>query len=74
MKDTNIVRYTLRVNAQLFKKFRYVADYYGRSANRDLEQYIRKRVQDFEQKHGEIPVDSLKGEKDSTDRDGSFPF
>ena len=34
--DDNILRYTLRVNRTLFQKFRYVADYEGRSANRDL--------------------------------------
>lgn len=34
--DDNILRYTLRVNRTLFQKFRYVADYEGRSANREL--------------------------------------
>lgn len=40
--DDNILRYTLRVNRTLFQKFRYVADYEGRSANREIEQYISK--------------------------------
>lgn len=49
-----IVRYTLRVDRDLFRKFRFVADYDGRSANRDIEQYMKQRVKDFEEKHGHI--------------------
>lgn len=55
--DDNILRYTLRVNRTLFQKFRYIADYEGRSANREIEQYIKQRVKAFEEKHGEIEVD-----------------
>lgn len=57
--DDNILRYTLRVNRTLFQKFRYVADYAdyeGRSANREIEQYIKQRVKSFEEEHGEIEV------------------
>jgi predicted HicB family RNase H-like nuclease len=48
------MRYTLRVDRELFKKYRYVADYDGRSANRDIIQFIKQRVSKFEEKHGEI--------------------
>jgi len=50
----NIVRYTLRVNRELFKKFRYVAESEGRSANRELEQCMKRVVREFEAKHGII--------------------
>ena len=53
MKDP-LLRYTLRIDRELFQKFRYVADYEGRSANRDLEQYIKLKVHTFEQDHGPI--------------------
>ena len=59
--DDNILRYTLRVNRTLFQKFRYIADYEGRSANREIEQYIKQRVKAFEEKHGEIEVEEFKG-------------
>ncbi|NLZ45750.1 MAG: TraY domain-containing protein [Clostridiales bacterium] len=52
-----ILRYTLRVNRKLFQKFRYVADYEGRSANREIEQFIKHRVKEFEKEHGEIEID-----------------
>lgn len=54
--NDNILRYTLRVNRILFEKFKYIADYEGRSANREIEQYIKQRVKNFEEKHGEIKV------------------
>ncbi|MCL2004159.1 MAG: Arc family DNA-binding protein [Oscillospiraceae bacterium] len=49
-----LLRYTLRVDRQLFEKFRYVADYEGRSANREIEQFIKQRVKAFETEHGAI--------------------
>ena len=55
MADDNLVRYTLRVNRELFRKFRYVADSEGRSANREIEQFMKQRVKEFEEIHGKIP-------------------
>ena len=55
--DDNILRYTLQVNRALFQKFRYVADYDGRSANREIEQFIRQRVNAFEEEHGKIETE-----------------
>ena len=56
MKD-KLLRYTLRIDRLLFRKFRYVAEWEGRSANREIEQYIKKRVAEFEAEHGKIPVE-----------------
>ena len=53
--DNNILRYTLRVNRSLFGKFRYIAEYKGRSANKEIEQYMKRSVAEFEEKHGRIP-------------------
>ena len=33
--EESFVRYTLRVNRTLFRKFRYIAEHEGRSANKD---------------------------------------
>ena len=57
MKD-DILRYTLRVDRELFKKFRFVAEYDGRSANKQIEQYIKQAVKNFESEHGEIKIES----------------
>ena len=55
MEDA-IVRYTLRVNRKLFRKFRYIAEYEGRSANKEIEQYMKRRVRDFEEQHEVIEL------------------
>ena len=49
-------RYTLRVDQELLDKMAYIAEYEGRSKNKELEQMIKKRIADFESEHGKIPV------------------
>ena len=56
--DDKLLRYTLRVERELFKKFRYVAEYEGRSANKEIEQFIKRHVAKFEEKHGEIVIEN----------------
>ena len=51
--------YTLRIDQDLFDKFRYIADANGRSANRELEQLIRKLVSDYEAQNGVITSEDL---------------
>ena len=55
----NKVGYTMRLDRELFEKFRYIADANGRSANRELEQVIRKWVADYESQSGEITAADL---------------
>ena len=59
--ENQILRYTLRVDRELFQKFRYVANANGRSINKELGQCLRKRVTLYENKYGAIPLDSGKG-------------
>ena len=55
MKD-NLSRYTLRVDQELLDKLGYVAEYEGRTKNRELEQMIKHRIADFELEHGKIDL------------------
>ena len=55
--EDKLVRYTLRVDRKLFAKFRYIAEADGRSANKEIEQYLKKRVLKYEQENGEIITD-----------------
>ena len=48
-------RYTHRIDPELLEKLGYVAEYEGRTKNRELEQLIKKRIREFEAEHGEIP-------------------
>ena len=54
--DDKLLRYTLRIDRVLFQKFRYVAESEGRSANKEIEQFIKKHVSEFESKYGNIEV------------------
>ena len=54
--EEKLVRYTLRVDRLLFKKFRYIAESEGRSANKEIEQYLKRCVAEFEKEHGEISL------------------
>ncbi len=50
------LRYTLRVDRVLFQKFRYIAEAEGRSANKEIEQYLKKRVAEYEKEFGKIEI------------------
>ena len=49
-----IAKFTLRTDSELMKKLWIVADYNGRSSNRELEVLIKNHVAEFEKKHGKI--------------------
>jgi len=52
----NKARFTLRVEPELLEKLGYIAEYEGRTKNRELEQMIKRRIREFEAEHGEIPA------------------
>ena len=54
--ESKLLRYTLRVDRLYFQKFRYVAESEGRSANKEMEQFIKKRVNEFEKINGTIEI------------------
>lgn len=51
---SNIAKFTLRTDPNLLKKFQFVADYNGRSANRELEVLMKKHISEFENIRGKI--------------------
>ena len=53
----DLAKFTLRVDAQLLKKFKYIAESNARSANRELEIMMRRRVEKFEEAKGKIELD-----------------
>lgn len=56
--EEKLLRYTLRIDRLLFKKFRYIAESKGRSANKEIEQYLKRCVAAYEKENGPIPVDA----------------
>lgn len=55
MKD-NLPRYTLRIPQELLDKLGYIAEYEGRTKNREIEQLIKKRIAEFESANGIIEL------------------
>lgn len=52
--EFKLAKFTVRIDSELLKKFRYVAEYNARSANREIEVLIKQHIQEFEQTHGKI--------------------
>ena len=50
MKDA-FPRYTLRISQILLDKIGYIAEYEGRTKNKEIEQLIKKRIAEFEAEH-----------------------
>ncbi len=49
--------YALRIPTPTMDKLKYIAEYNGRSANKEIEQLILKHIASFEKEHGDIPAD-----------------
>ncbi|EGT3846236.1 Arc family DNA-binding protein [Clostridioides difficile] len=54
--SSTLPKYTLRINKILLEKIKYIAESEGRSANKEIEQLIKKHVENYEQIKGEIKV------------------
>lgn len=46
----------LRIEDELLKKFRYVCEYDGRSANSQILVLIRKYIAEYEKENGKIEI------------------
>ena len=46
--------FSLRIDSEMLDKLHYIADYEGRTKNKEIEQLIKKRIAEFESIHGEI--------------------
>ncbi|MDE6996783.1 MAG: Arc family DNA-binding protein [Oscillospiraceae bacterium] len=57
MEKEQIARYTMRVSRELLDKVGYIAEYNGRTKNKELEQMIKARINAFEQKVGKIHLE-----------------
>lgn len=55
LSDT--VKFTLRLSPELLQKFRYIAEYNARSANRELQVLMKNHIAEFEKTHGEIKLE-----------------
>ncbi len=59
MAKDNMPRYTMRIDRTLLDKLQYISKYEGRTANKQLEQMVKRLVAGFESKHGEITEEMI---------------
>ena len=57
MTSDKMARFTLRVPKRLLDKLGYIAEYEGRTKNKELEQMIKARIAAYEKEHGEITAE-----------------
>ncbi len=55
---SKLPQYGLRIPKETMEKLKYIAEYNGRSANKEIEQLILRHIRDWESKHGPVPFDS----------------
>ena len=51
--------YALRIPTETMNKLKYIAEYNGRSANKEIEQLIISHIHEFENQNGEIFLDGF---------------
>lgn len=49
-------RYTLRIPKTMMAKLSYIADFNGRTKNKEIEMIIRRHIYDYERSYGTIPL------------------
>ncbi len=54
----NYPRFTLRVSAGLLEKLSFIAEYHGRTKNKEIEYILKKQVSEFERLYGMIETKS----------------
>ena len=57
--SSNLPRYTLRIPQEYLQKIRYIAEENARSANREIEIMIKKRIDEYERINGTITLNQL---------------
>ena len=60
MKKQEIKNIGLRVDPEVHKKLRYIAQYEGSTINGQAYYLILSCIREFEKEHGPIPEDELK--------------
>lgn len=49
---------SVRIEREMLDKLAYIAEYEGRTKNKEMEQLIKKKVEEFEEKHGKIEIET----------------
>ncbi len=53
------VQFALRIPKEKLDKMKYIAEYNGRSTNKEFEMLAKKHIEAFEKAHGHINIEEL---------------
>lgn len=53
---SKLPHYALRIPSETMDKLKYIAEYNGRSANKEIEQLILAHINAFQEQHGNIDL------------------
>ena len=56
---SKLPHYALRIPTATMDKLKYIAEYNGRSANKEIEQLILAHIATFQKEHGEISLNDF---------------
>lgn len=54
--SSKLPHYALRIPSETMDKLKYIAEYNGRSANKEIEQLILAHIAAFQEQHGDIDL------------------
>lgn len=54
--SSKLPHYALRIPSETMDKLKYIAEYNGRSANKEIEQLILAHIATFQEQHGDIDL------------------
>lgn len=57
MKAKDTTKFTVRIHPDSARKLVYIADYYGRSQNKQIDWLIKQCIIEFEKEHGKIELE-----------------
>lgn len=55
----NYPRYTLRITREMLDKVGFIAEFNGRTKNKEIEYIIKKYINDYERMYGIIKTDKI---------------
>lgn len=56
-------RLSVRLHPETSRKLTYIAEYYGRSVNREIDWLVKQEIKAFETEHGKIELADLEENK-----------
>lgn len=58
--SSQLPRYNFRTDKEILYKLNFIAEYNGRTSNKEIEFIVKQYITEFEKKHGQINLNDQK--------------